>query len=219
MRLEKHLSPGLTVFVATAALILAGAASANAALPNSSTADNGQTLERTVVNQSCLDQLRAVASRSESTISTDICTSTVVAQTSAARLVTIEDLASAKASLSESDYNSLAVAVAKSTVKAKSYSQTISQITDQERQYGTFYYDGTRAWVTTTYLGYKGTHFCVVDYAIGFSVTKQACTDSGSLIQRDLTMVWKFSLIVAGGPVTWGESYTLHVNRSGAIWQ
>jgi hypothetical protein len=46
------------------------------------------------------------------------------------------------------------------------------QITDQEENYGIFYYNGSRAWVTVSYAPYKGTHYCVVNYAVGYTIAR-----------------------------------------------
>lgn len=215
----KSLGRVLAASIPAIALILGGVAPANAASPNPAPNDQEQTVQRTVVNEDCLAQMRAATSTDGVDGSTNVCTSTLVLRASAARPVTPKDLVGAKASMRSSDYATLLQAMATSSVKAKSYSQTISQITDEERQYGTFFYNGSRAWVTNAYLGFDGTHFCVVNYEFGMGVTNQACTDSGSTTQRNLTMIWKMSLIVSNGPISWSERYDLHVNKSGSIWQ
>lgn len=208
------LRSALTVAI-TVVLLLGGAASANAAPEGPSASAKANSQRSTTTNADCMAQLKKASSQ----VSTELCTSIVVLEVSEATAVTSGDLADAKSTMSESEYASLVAAAATSAVYSKNYSQTISQITDQERQYGKFYYNGTRAWVTTSYAGYKGTHYCVVDYAVGYSITKNWCSDGGSLAQRTLQMSWHFSVFVNGGPISWSETYTMYVNRSGAIWQ
>lgn len=133
--------------------------------------------------------------------------------------MTKNDLAAAKGSLSPEDYAELSAAVNAGTVHAKNYLQSFNNGTDGETQSGTFYYDGSHAWVDTPYRGINGTHDCHRDWAVGYSVELQSCTDTGSSTQRNLSMRWKFTPFVSAFPISWTESHTLHVNSSGTIWQ
>lgn len=173
-----------------------------------------QSQQKTVTNASC------VAAMTAAKAATTACTHTVVLTTSAASPLTAADLAQAKATLSPSEYSSLAVAAATTAISHRTYSQTISQITDQERQYGTAYYNGTRVWVTVAYSGYTGSHFCVVDYAVGYSISNNACADYGSTTRRTLTMNWNVSPgFIPRGPIQWNESFTMYVSSTGAVTQ
>ena len=194
------------------ALGVSGPASAATGSPGASAA--AQTQRTSVTNASCLAAMKAAQAPSTA------CTHTVVLTTSASTPVTSADLAQAKATMSPSEYASLAVAAATTAVSHRSYSQTISQITDQERQYGTAYYNGTRVWVTVAYSGYTGSHFCVVDYAVGYSISNNACADTGTNTKRTLTMNWNVSPgIIPRGPIQWNESFTMYVSSTGAVSQ
>jgi len=209
--MKKILATGIVV----AALVLTGGASAFA---DTSIGAAGQTsTTRTEFNAACVTAITAAQEKGTTDLSTDVCRTTITTASGPATTLSNSDLAAAKESLSANDFLALSRAVAAGTVHSKPYSQTISQITDQETQSGTFYYDGDRAWVTVTYRGYSGTHSCKVDYAVGYNVSNTACSDSGSTSSRKLQMNWDVSVGIKGSPIAWSESYTMHVNSAGTI--
>jgi hypothetical protein len=180
-------------------------------------ADTTETVSQTqVTNQDCVDQVSAAIDAGTTNLTLDACTHTITLDTSAAQPVTLADVKAAKPYLSSTDYQSLVVAAAAGSVHGKHFSQFQNNITDSETQDGTFYYDGSHAWVTHTYRGYNGYHTCQVDYEVGYDVTNVACTDSGSPSQRTLTMTWKFSPLGVG---SWSETHKMYVNAAGSMWQ
>jgi hypothetical protein len=218
MDIRRVLEKTLQSSVAATVLVLGSVGVASASPSSSPLSAGAQTLRATVTNSACAVQVQLATARGTAGVSADACTATVVTKSSAASRVTAADLVQAKATLSASEYASLAAAVASATVYHKAYSQTISQITDQEEQYGTFYYNGSRAWVTVSYAGHKGSHYCVVNYAVGYTITKDYCTDGGSTSKRTLTMVWNVAVgLIANGPISWTETYKMYVSASGAI--
>lgn len=214
---------GFGAFVAPTAAMAAETTATPVAVASpadGSNTDAGETLaSATVTNQDCIDAIAAAVADGVSGLSADTCTTTVTLQATASVPVSMSDLAPAKSSLGGDEYTSLITSAAAGTLKRKTYSQQMNNITDSETQYGTFYYDGSHAWVTSTYRGYKGSHFCKVDWAGAYAVTSRGCSESGSTSQRNLTAHWNFALGVAGSPVSWDELYTLHVNSAGRIWQ
>lgn len=104
-------------------------------------------------------------------------------------------------------------------VTRRTFSQTFSNIVDQQTQSGVFYTDGHRAWVTENFRGRQGTHHCSADYALGHAIEEKDCSESGTLSRRDLYMRWHISVIASAGQVNGDESHTLHVNAAGRIWQ
>lgn len=168
-------------------------------------------------NAPCLAAVALAQKQGQKGTSIAMCASTIKIVAGVATQATTASIQAAQTSLNASDYRSLVAAVSLGAVKQKAYSQTISQITDQETQRGTFFYDGSTAWVTQSYRGHSGTHSCNADYAIGYSVSSTACSDSGSTSSRKLQMNWNISLGLKGGPIAWSESYTMHVNSAGTI--
>ena len=118
--------------------------------------------------------------------------------------------------MTTSEYASLVAAAAAGTINYTQYSQTISQITDQERQYGTFYFNGSKSWVTVTYAGYTGDHFCTLDYAVGFTASLTNCSDNawgGSGRFEQMTWIMK----PLGAPVSWSETFKVFLAANGGI--
>lgn len=143
---------------------------------------------------------------------------TVRTSYSDAKSLTLADIQIVKAGMSDSDFASLSKAVAAGAVKSRYYSQQMNHITDSETQSGTFYYDGSRAWVTSSYRGFTGSHRCMIDWAVGFGVSPQNCYESGSSSERVLSQQWLMRPFLSGFPVSWSETYTLRVNAVGQVW-
>lgn len=55
---------------------------------------------------------------------------------------------------------------------------------------GTFYFNGSRAWVTVSYAGLAGSHACFTDYSIGLTIAGTECSDSGGSNWRTLRDRW-----------------------------
>lgn len=205
--------------VGTAAMALMFGAIAVAPASAATTAASSVVSSKTTTNSECVSAVTAAQRKGDTTVSLASCTSTVTLSESPEESVTAADLAEAEQSLSATQFTQLKAAAAAGSVKKKNYSQGFNNITDKQSQSGTFYYDGSRAWVTSKYRGYQGTHNCVVNWAVGYVVEEKACSESGSNSQRDLYVRWHISAIPSGGFVNWDESHTMHVNATGRIWQ
>ena len=205
-----------SLVAATPAMAVTAASAASTATGSSSTIVVSSS---TTTNNVCIAAVTAAQSAGDTSVSLDSCTSTVTLSESPEEVVTADDLAQAKQTLSSAKFAQLQAAAAAGTVKKKNYSQGFNNLTDKQSQSGTFYYDGSRAWVTAKYRGYQGTHHCEVNWAVGYIVEEKACSESGTNAQRDLYVKWHISAIPSAGFVNWDESHTMHVNKTGRIWQ
>jgi hypothetical protein len=174
---------------------------------------------KTVVNDECVAAVTAAIAAGDTDVSVDVCTRAVTLSASPARRVTATELASARDSLSAADYAELSAAVNAGDVRSKAYRQEQINGSDMEVQYGTFYYDGARAWISATYRGVRGSHSCVSNYAVGLAVEKVACSDNGGTYDRKIYATWRFSIISKFVPINWTETYSLNVSGQGSIWQ
>lgn len=206
--------------VAAAALTLVGAASAQA-VPDAQTYDGAMHVvsETSMTSRDCVSQIMQAMADGDAGLSTDVCTGTVTLSSSDPLPITASDIAQAKQTLAPEQYQDLVSAVTAGTVRKKAYSQSENNITDGETQYGNFYYDGSRAWVTSAYRGFTGTHICKIDWAVGYAVSNTGCFEGGTNSRRDLYAKWYFGVGVKGSPIAWEETYSMHVNAAGSIWQ
>lgn len=137
---------------------------------------------------------------------------------SAPQRVSVADVEAARSSLSASDYKELKAAAAAGAVSSKTYRRTYDNVVVAWSQSGRFYYDGSRAWVTSAYRGYSGTHSCTVNRAIGYVIEVKKCDESGSTSQRNLRAIWHSSAIPSGGLVNWDTLEFVYVNSTGRVW-
>jgi hypothetical protein len=215
------MKPNKTVHAAAvASLVFASLAVTSSAHANqaSETSDKGGTASIQTVNKECEASIKVAALRSREKMSVDVCKVQVTTSYSDARAMTLADVWNAKDSLSDSDFDSLARAVTAGAVKSRAYSQQMNHITDSETQSGIFYYDGARAWVTSSYRGSTGSHRCMIDWAVGFGVSPQNCYETGTLSERALSQQWLMTPVLNGFPVSWSETYTVRVNAAGQVW-
>ena len=218
--MNSRYKPRMAGGILAAVLITTGltAAPAAYAAPTTTLINAAQTIQGTATNSACVQAVEAAQNEGQAGLSVAECTSTITTQSSAASVVTASNLAQARATMSASDYASLAAAAATSAVSSKTYSQKVDDGPDQTEQQGRFYYNGSRVWIST-YDGYTGSHVCIVDFDyIPVTTTITNCVDSGSTTNRTLQMYWNVTV----GPiehvgVNWNESYTMHVLDSGAI--
>lgn len=108
---------------------------------------------------------------------------------------------------------SLRSAVAAGSVRSKRYSQVLTGAAWTATQSGTFYFDGQRVWVGSTYRSRTGSHHCNVNYSAGFGLSLQNCSESGSNTQRSMYQSWYVSPLKIG--VGWTAGSTVHLHRSG----
>ena len=186
--------------------------------PSRNTSDKAGVAKVNLVSKACELAVKSADLKAREKLSPDICESQVVTSYSDAKTLSVSDIQGLRDSLSASDFDSISRAAAAGTVKSRFYLQQGNHITDSETQSGTFYYDGSRAWVTSTYRGLTGTHRCMIDWTAGFGVTAQNCFESGSSSERVLSQQWLMSPFLNGFPVSWSEAYTLRVNSVGQVW-
>lgn len=199
--------------VASASLIsIYAVASSAPAIAAVADRPGGTAISTTVVNPDCVFAFSQAGVESDG-----LCMSTLTLVESAATSPTILELQSA--GVVGQTASKLTLAVALTTILSKSYSQNVNSITDSVTQSGRFYYDGTRAWVGTTTSGYRGTHFCKLDWSVGYAISLVGCTETGGIAYRNLHMQWHYSAIASGLPVQWEEIHTVTVNKNGAVTQ
>jgi hypothetical protein len=75
--------------------------------------------------------------------------------------------------------------------KSNHWSQFTTGGSYTQTQNGTFYYNGSRVWVTQTYAGTSGSHACFTNYVVSpWAISNIAKSDSGSTTSRTLTCGW-----------------------------
>jgi hypothetical protein len=162
------------------------------------------TLSETFVDADCFKAL------SEAGIS-DASTQCTVSESKPVTAATI----AADASLSTAEKAGLQYIATSSTVRSKSYSNFITGLSYTVTQNGTFYYNGSRVWVTQTYLGRNGSQFCVANYAVPpWSVSNFSKSDTGSTTVR--TVRCSFDVNQAGLIVT-NRTLVAKLTSSGSV--
>ena len=214
--MNKQKKVGLAALATTILTLSNGLVAANTAFASPSS-DNASTSSIRRVSASCEAAIANVINESHRKISSEVCLETVVTSIGAAKVMQVSDLPLVRAKLSNVDYASLSTAVVAGAVKSRPYSQQVNNITDSETQSGVFYYDGVRAWVTTTYRGTTGSHLCFLDWAVGYSAALQGCYETGSSSERTLSQRWLFTPFVNGFPLSWSETYSIRVNAKGGV--
>jgi len=108
---------------------------------------------------------------------------------------------------------------AASLVTRKDWTQTFQNLSYKEVHKGTAYYDGSRAWSTTSYAGYLGSHSCHTAGSFAFAVTisNVQCTTSisptgGSIVERE---TYDSYAIVQGSPISWTAAFSVLINNNG----
>lgn len=192
------------------------AVQAFAAQPSPNDSFSAMTVSR--ADSKCELALKQASAKYKTSLPAEICKQTITTEVGSTHLVVASELQSISPNMSNSDFLSLKSAVASGTVKSRAYSQSINNLTDSETQNGTFYYDGVRAWVTTPYRGVVGSHRCYVNWAVGYALALQGCFESGSTSERVLSQQWLFTPFINGFPVSWSETYSIHVNAAGQAW-
>ncbi len=205
---------------ALTALLLAGSVSPAFAAPGTSkTAVASSTTSTTTgVDEACLAAVNTAISRGETGISTDVCTYTQTVTVSAPAQATPADIQAARGTLSKSDYQSLQAAAAAGAVQSKTFNRTYDNVVVAWHQSGRFYYNGSRAWVSTTYSGATGYQSCVVDRAIGYIIEVKKCDESGTTTTRNLRAMFHSSVVPSGGTVNWDTEWHTYVNATGSVW-
>lgn len=194
----------VTSIAAAAALTLMAATPANAeeAAPSSATTSS--------YAPDCMAQ---IAAHPESDLTKEDCkvTSTLTVEDSF-----VADAADINASaLSDEDKAEILNRRARGAITAKHWSQFTTGAAYTRTHNGTFYYDGSRVWVTTQTSGYTGSHQCFTNYSVGFNLTGTACNENGSTSARNLYSAWDVN--PNGTPVVYNVSMTATVKANGTI--
>ena len=108
-----------------------------------------------------------------------------------------------------------AVAAAAGAVSSNHWSQFTTGAAYTRTQNGTFYYNGTRVWVTVTYDGYTGSHSCFTNYSVEFNLTGLQCNESGSTTSRSMYSLWEVN--PNGTPIYYDVSMTAVLSKTGTI--
>lgn len=167
---------------------------------------------RTEVSDACLAAIEAyndTVSAIES-LSSDLCTSTVTLEVSAASNAGTSSLALTDTT-APSDLRAASLA---GTVTSKYFKQTVVHGTDQETQSGVFYYNGSKAWIQT-YAGSTGSHRCWVNYAVGYTIDVVAC--DGGAAGNPARARMGLKVTTPGLPITWNEEHFVSLHANGTF--
>ena len=203
MGITRGTTLGATILL-SAAIILTGGAPATAVTLDSPTE----------YNEECLAEITAIQRVKGGTVDRQLCASTTTVTTGPAQSVSASDAKSATG-FSVQESSSLVQAAAAGAVRKKTYSQFTTGGNYTVTHNGTFYYDGSRVWVGTTYRGYKGSHRCFANYAVGVSITTNSCSESGSTTVRTMYYNWQVSVLFRGSPASYAMATSLKLYSGG----
>lgn len=196
---------------------LGASATSSAANALEASSDRGGTSSVTKINKDCEAAIRTSENQAPKQSLVENCKTVVTTAVSGARLVTISEVSELRDSMASSDYRELSRAVAAGTVKAKNFSQQSRHVASSLSQRGTFYYDGARVWISSSYRGFTGSHYCQVDWVVGFTIQIQNCNDTGTNASRLVTQQWLVSPYLGGFPLSWSESYSVQIFADGTV--
>jgi hypothetical protein len=206
----------LLAAISLLASVSAGA-TANAANASEASPDRGSTSSITRINKDCEAAIRTSETQVTKQSMFDNCKTVVTTAVSGSRLVTLGEISELRDSMDSSEYRDLSRAVAAGTVKAKNFNQQSLHVASSLTQRGTFYYDGARVWLSSSYRGFTGSHYCQVDWVSGFTIQSQNCYDTGTNTSRTVTQQWLVSPFLGGFPVSWSESYSIQIFADGTV--
>lgn len=156
---------GMLAWVASTALLMLGTAfPAQAATPNgagTAAIAAGQSNSVSFVDANCVAAQPAGAD-------TSVCSYTTGVTLGTPEAVTKADVLADKGltSIQKSELLSTATPTGTLAVSSKHWPQFVTGGASTQTQNGTFYYNGARAWVTQSYLGYNGSQACFTNYVI-----------------------------------------------------
>lgn len=188
---------------------------ANTSLPNPGA---GTTTSTTQVSQECVDQFTALYREGKiSSLETDHCSATVVNWTSAATTPDEYEVINSMTGLSAAQQSEINASLNAGTIRSKSWKQTMNGGNYSQSHYGTFYYDGARAWSTVSYRNRLGSHRCATNYSIGVAITTQYCDSSwnGSYLQESHSYL--VSYIFRGFPANYKMKMVTDLYKSGTV--
>jgi len=125
--------------------------------------------------------------------------------------VTAEDVAR-DSGLSPRAKAELTAAAAYAGVSSNHWSQFVTGAAYTQTQNGTFYYNGSRVWVSESYAGYRGSHTCLTNYVVWpWSISNIAKSEWGGTGSRSMNCTWN-----VGQPgyltTSWGMTATVYSN-------
>lgn len=204
-RMSIATSAAVSLILLAMSAVPSNAASASPAVIHSASA--------TTYVQECLDQVKALKRADyPEAVSKEVCKVTTGMTIGAERTVSSAEI-QADESLSASDKQSLLTASATTAISSKRYSKFATAVLYTVTHGGTFYYNGSRVWVGTTYSGYTGSHNCVINYAAGANITQGSCSESGSTTVRYMYDSW--TVYPWGIPFSYGYSMTANLYSNG----
>lgn len=138
----------------------------------------------------CVRQVASLlASQPSSGASKEDCKVTTGISTGGTFTVTADQIA-ASPELTAAQKTQMARAAAAGAITGQHWSQFTTGAAYTRTQNGTFYYDGTYAWVTQPQNGFVGSQQCFTSYSVGFNLTGTSCSDSGTPTERYLYSGW-----------------------------
>ncbi len=208
----KKSAPALLATALAIAGVFAMAAPVYAAPTHTALVNSATSSTSTQQAPGCVAAVKAALSKGLNVTGVD-CTITTTATTSAAIPATVAAIKS-DSSLTSAQESQLVQLAAAGAVQSKHYSWFTTGAAYTVTQNGTFYYDGSHAWVGTTYRGYKGSHACFTNYAVGLNITNEACSESGGTSSRTMYFQWRVTWFP--GPPYWGLNYS--VSNTGIVY-
>jgi len=190
-------------FAASAATLLAtaftgaGTASAAPAEPTVS--------QQTVLSESCVDQVQAIAVEKDVAADTSLCAATVTTTETAPQIATVAQAEAIAASqdLSAQKASDLIAAAAAGGITYRDWTHTYWGGSLIEKHKGRTYWDGSKAWISS-YRGYAGSHTCHSEggLAVGWAVSPISCSKPGAGASADAFYRFDASVAFQGSPVT-----------------
>lgn len=175
------LKSGMAV-ISTLALMGAFAAPASASPSDSHLDHEASTETESFYIPECLEALPDGEDK-------ELCAATSITELSASELVDPADIAADPGVAAEEEAG-LMMAAAAGSVRSRTYSQRTFGGAYNVTHSGRYYYDGSRAWVNSSYRGARGTQNCLVNYQVGVSISNINKSESGTRSSRRLDCQW-----------------------------
>ena len=117
--------------------------------------------------------------------------------------------------LSSTQKSEILAADAVAAVSSNHWSQFTTGGSYTNTQNGTFYYDGSRVWVSETVQGATGSHTCFTNYVVaGWEISNISTSETGTAAQRNLSCTWNVKQPIA---VTTSATMTANLSANGTI--
>ncbi|AGW41432.1 low-affinity phosphate transporter lipoprotein transmembrane [Leifsonia xyli subsp. cynodontis DSM 46306] len=189
------------LFVVGAAMPAQAAATDTAGL---ATISAGQSSTNSIVDPNCVAAGKALA---DCTFKTGVSLGTPQTSTRA-QVLADPGLSAAQ----KSEILATASPTAARAVSSNHWSQFVTGVAYTQTQKGTFYYNGSRVWVTQRYSGYNGSQTCFTNYVVtGWTISNVSKNDTGSTTSRNLYCGWNVNQ-PAWITTSWSMTATVHTN-------